>query len=301
MNDLRKKAGFLRAGVILAFFLFIALAVYFYKSQPAYLFLFGGIGIFSAVTEFAIAVADQKKQQLIRKVNLLSIAALLVSLALIIGINFQYKQVFVDLYSAVVTGALIQFVIARLLLPLLFGNIFCSRVCWDGAAFEFLEPSSKKKKQYLNTRTSFSLLFLILITVASCFSIVLHNFSAPTPEQSRINFAVANIVIIIVGIVLAKIFGSRAYCRKICPFITVSGILAPFSFFKITPVNHHNCRKCGKCSKVCPMHIDVMKYVVENNRVSHPDCIMCEQCVSACPTQCIMVLPPFSLQKSIGK
>jgi len=297
MNILRKKAGILRGCTILAFFVFIAILVSVYKKQPAYLFLFGGIGFFSGITEYAIATS-QKNRQTIRKINLLAIATLLVSLAFIIGINFQYGQVFVDIYSGVITGALIQFVIARLFLPLIFGNIFCSRVCWDGAMFEILDKN-KSSQQQLPSRSLLSFLFLVLITTAACAAIVFHNFSSSNPNTSRFNFFIANVIIVITGIILSNFLGPRAYCRKICPFLTISGILAPFSFFKVSPFNHYECINCGKCSKACPMHINVMEFVQNNKRINHPDCIMCENCVSACPKNCLIVLPATMKNKKI--
>ena len=54
---------------------------------------------------------------------------LLFWLSLFIGVNFQFPEIFFDISAGIVTGALIQMLVARVALPFLFGNAFCSRAC----------------------------------------------------------------------------------------------------------------------------------------------------------------------------
>ena len=54
------------------------------------------------------------------------------------GVNFQFPQIIFDAFAGLAEGALVQLLIARIALPFLFGNGFCSRVCWDGLIFELI-------------------------------------------------------------------------------------------------------------------------------------------------------------------
>jgi polyferredoxin len=292
MNHLRKKVALLRGILIFIFFLITAVAVAYFRANSAYFFLFSGIGLIAGITEFSIA-ANPLYAQIIRRASLNILAGSLFVLALVIGINFQFSQIFIDLYASIITGALIQFVAARLILPFFFGNIFCSRACWDGAVFETFAKFAKNNIPEKNNtpspyRSITAWLFLLLIiTVASISGVLIK--SPPHGNAIRWKFIVLNIIIITAGLILSRFKGRRAYCREICPFLTVSGIISQFSLFKVTPVKKNSCTQCGKCTESCPMQINVMDYVIKNRRIDHPDCIMCEKCVSTCPNECIMV------------
>ncbi len=71
---------------------------------------------------------------------------LFIWISLIIGVNFQFPQIFYDIPAGVVTGALIQLLVARIILPFFLGNAFCSRVCWTGFFFEMTNKKWKKAK-----------------------------------------------------------------------------------------------------------------------------------------------------------
>jgi len=267
------------------FFFSVAGVVSTVKGNLWYLLLFGGIGTFAGLTEFAIAI-HPKKAQIIRRIVLFSLGTTLATLAISIAINFQFSQVCFDIYTSIITGALIQFIVARLIIPLLFGNIFCSRACWDSALFEISDLKNKKVPTNDSKLTAWLFAASIIIVTFITFHYYIPKSGTPT---MRYIFISENLIIIILGLSLSTIYGSRFYCRKLCPMIAVSGLVSRFALFKITPQNINNCTSCQKCTNSCPMGIDVMKYVKENRRINNKNCIMCEQCVTTCPQNCLQM------------
>jgi polyferredoxin len=282
---MKYKIAILRALTIMFFFFSVAAIVSTVKENPWYLILFGSIGTFAGLTEFAIAVYPDKAQ-IIRRIVLLSLGTALVTLALVIAVNFQFSQVCFDIYTSIVTGALIQFIVARLIIPLLFGNIFCSRACWDSAVFEITDKQNQKAPTDDSKLTAWLLAASIIISV---FIVSFYYIPKSGTPAMRYIFISENLLIIILGTTLSRIYGRRFYCRKLCPFIAVSGIFSRFALFKITPQNINRCTSCKQCTNKCPMGIDVMQYVKENRRINHKNCIMCEQCVSVCPQNCLQM------------
>ena len=139
---MKLKTAILRGSILFIFLLCTAAIVSTLRGNLWYLLLFGGMGLFAGFTEFAIGM-QPKKAQIIRRFVLFSLGTMLATLATVIAINFQFSEVCFNIYTGIVTGALIQFAVARVVIPLLFGNIFCSRACWDSAIFEITDGRQK--------------------------------------------------------------------------------------------------------------------------------------------------------------
>ncbi|MCU4154359.1 4Fe-4S binding protein [Carboxylicivirga sp. A043] len=267
-------------------FTFIGLIVWWFR-DIRYFALFSGIGM----TEFLVRTFLVKFPQYRQKVRLIVQAVvggfLLFYLSLTIGVNFQFPQIIFDTTEGIVTGALIQTVVARLFLPFVLGNAFCSRACWTGLFFELTNTKSSKKVYQRNNYLAWG--YLIAISVAAV--IVVNKLVNPaTDEAVRKAFIIGeNLYIITIGFVLTFFVGSRAYCRLLCPFLTISGLFSPWSYFKVRTTQHDECTSCMKCNKICPMYVDIHSYVKENKAINHRQCILCERCVSACSNNVIKV------------
>jgi len=142
-----------------------------------------------------------------------------------------------------------------------------------------------KRKEWL-AWTYMALIIAMTIIVAHLFT----NPAGDENEALRKNWIIAgNIFIIATGYTLTLFCGSRAYCRLLCPFMTISSLLYRFSMFKITPVNSDNCTKCGACNNACPMLIDIRDAVSKNEKIKNRQCILCERCVSACQNNVLKI------------
>jgi ferredoxin-type protein NapH len=281
---------FLLPILLVIIFSILGAGVFAYKQKLQYFFLFFGMGIMVAGCECIILLFPKHKQAFRRITQGLVGGGLLFGISFNFKVNFQFSEVIFDISALIITGALIQFIIARLIMPFIVGNAFCSRACWDGAIFELAQkllPGSKTVK-YRTGYTAIGYLIFIIILAA-----VVSQYRNPAlDENQRIWWIIAeNIFLLTTGFVLSYFWGRRAYCRLFCPFITVSGLFSRFSIFKITPVNSDKCIECGKCNNACPMLIDVSWFVKNMKRINNRNCILCEQCVSSCNNECIKITP----------
>ena len=67
------------------------------------------------------------------------------------------------------------------------------------------------------------------------------------------------------------------FCRFLCPYGALLGLVAICSPLKVTRSNM-NCVSCGVCNQLCPAKIPVMA----KERVHSPECIGCWRCISYC-------------------
>jgi polyferredoxin len=82
------------------------------------------------------------------------------------------------------------------------------------------------------------------------------------------------------ALVILSVFVKNVWCRYLCPYGALMGLVATASPTRITrdPVS---CIDCGKCTKACPslIPVDVLR------TVRTPECNGCLTCVSVCPVK----------------
>ena len=82
---------------------------------------------------------------------------------------------------------------------------------------------------------------------------------------------------IIVALVVLSVVLRNPFCRYLCPYGALLGLVATLSPLRVTR-NVERCVSCGVCSQVCPTYIDVM----HKTSVASPECIACWRCISHC-------------------
>ena len=268
--------------IALLIFTLIGVLVWVWR-DIRYFYLFSAIGLAEFTSRVVVIHYPKTKQFFRLLVQGLLAVLFLFWLGLFIGVNFQFPEIFFDASAGVVTGALIQMLIARVILPFFLGNAFCSRACWTGFFFEMTNSKKNSKKPPMERSEWLAWGYLLALIVIPIGIAVFYN-NPGEDEILRKKWIIGeNLFIITIGFVLTFFTGSRSYCRLLCPFITISGLFSRFSLFKITPVDSESCTSCNKCTNVCPMLIDVRSKVAETSKVSDKLCIVCERCVSECP------------------
>lgn len=150
--------------------------------------------------------------------------------------------------QGIINGSFIVFVL-MLILSVPFGRFFCGYLCPAGGLQECV--------------------FLI---------------NGKSPRQGWKNY----IKYIIWGVWLAAVlFGKRIFCHYFCwmaPFMILGTKLRRLLHLPGLHIRagEGQCISCGKCSKACPMSIDVVAAVKEGG-VKSAECIQCGACVDQCP------------------
>jgi len=85
---------------------------------------------------------------------------------------------------------------------------------------------------------------------------------------------------------LIPLTGNRNFCRILCPYAALWGVLSISGFYRIK-ANKEECIACRKCEEVCDMGIPVSKMVKEKGRVRTIECMGCGRCVNVCPQQAL--------------
>lgn len=84
-----------------------------------------------------------------------------------------------------------------------------------------------------------------------------------------------------VGVLLvASIFVRNFWCRYLCPYGALMGLVALLSPLRIRR-NEARCIDCAKCAKACPAGLAVDKLV----QIRSAECIGCMECVAVCPAE----------------
>ena len=189
--------------------------------------------------------------------------------------------------------------IAVITLSWIFGKSFCSWICPIGTLSEYISDFGDKvqkklfKKIYKIPRwldyPLRSLKYLIFgffayaiftMSVAALKEFLDGSYNIVSDVKMYSFFADISFFSIKVLTILfvLSIFIRGFWCRYLCPYGALVGILSLLSFNKIKR-NTDTCTNCGKCSLVCPSRIKVDKV----QTVISDECTTCMACVDVCP------------------
>lgn len=192
--------------------------------------------------------------------------------------------------------------IAVLVMSLLLRKGFCGYLCPVGFISNLLNRLGKKTKKIITVKGKLEFVLLIPKYIALAFFVIaifvkmgpkeisafIHSSYNFTAEARMFNFFAdlgSTPAIIIAAIGILCIFIPYFWCRFLCPYGALLGILS-----KLSPIavkrDQDLCINCGKCTKVCPGGIQVETKTIINSA----ECIGCTQCIESCPVSDCLTL-----------
>lgn len=204
-------------------------------------------------------------------------------------------------YDRIHPAALTIF-IAALLIAIFFRKGFCGWVCPVGFISHLIERVARRLKilwcppdwldypllslKYL-LLAFFSWIILVKMDLATIESFSRAPYNLVVDARMLLFFIAptATTIRVLSILVIASFFLRNFWCRYLCPYGALMGILAWFGPLRISR-DGQSCINCKKCEKVCPGSIRV----AEQTAVTTPECLGCLECVAACPVNnCLQV------------
>lgn len=90
---------------------------------------------------------------------------------------------------------------------------------------------------------------------------------------------------IVGGLILASVLVQNFWCRYLCPYGALMGLISIFSPARITR-NESACIDCAKCANACPSALPVDRLV----QIRSAECMSCLECVAVCPAKDALAL-----------
>lgn len=271
--------------IIFLSFWAVAIILWQVKGNLFYLFNFGYIGTAVGVGIGLYSFLPRKRKPSGRRFAQLLIGIYMLGFLGIIKMeNMQLEGFFFYLLSGFFAGSVIHYLVAKMLGPILFGRGFCGWACWTAMVLDILPY---KRNNAGRMATKWESLRYIHFGISLLLVLALWFFFQYRPNpmgQSELVWLVGgNTFYFAFSIILAFMLkDNRAFCKYLCPITAILKITSRFAFLKIEG-DRATCTQCGVCSMTCPMDINIMEYVNNDERVLSTECIFCLTCTTVCP------------------
>lgn len=162
---------------------------------------------------------------------------------------------------------------------LLRGRVFCGGVCPLGTVQDLLGFRARRTKSLVSARVerwlglgAWAFLGFAIFAAWQWRELPICQYDPFVPV---FHLAASWPAWILSGVVLAACaFVSRPYCRWLCPYGALLGLLSRAAWRRRTIAP--SCVKCRKCEKSCPMNC------IEKGVIRESSCILCGRCTKVC-------------------
>jgi polyferredoxin len=210
-------------------------------------------------------------------------------------ITFFFLSPYVIVISAangILNGSAMIFALL-LLFSIICSRLFCGWLCPGGAVQDVVSGANNRRWNSVGKNLSKYMIWIVWFL----FIVFLLIHSNPIKGDFLYLMDIDMYYFIIYAVVVSVIYlftiltGRRGMCHSLCwmaPFMVIGEKLAdllhiPRFRLKATP---EDCVSCGKCSRNCPMSLDIAE-MVKSGSVDSTECINCLKCVDECPKNAI--------------
>jgi len=202
--------------------------------------------------------------------------------------------------------------LAALFIGIFLRKGFCGWICPIGFASNLAEKAGRKLK--INWKLpiwldlpllslKYQLLLLFLFLIAWKMTLKELEFFHNSPYNLVVDAKMLLFFLdpsrlaagIMISLVVISFFLRNFWCRYLCPYGALLGLLALASPFQVKR-DKETCIDCKKCEKICPASITL----TSKKTIRTGECIGCMECVSACPVDdCLTLALPGRKKNSI--
>jgi ferredoxin len=253
------------------------------RGQIFALINFGYLGTTLGIGLSLYAILPKKQKPIGRRVSLLLIGLYLFLFVGLLGReNIQIEGLWWSLINGTFYAAVIHYLVAKIIGPLLFGRLWCGWACWSVMVYDLLpykRPAGRVPGKWDWLRYGhMALSIAIALVLWRVFELQIGTNSGTAVAW----FLVGNAFYYAVGIGLAiALKDNRAFCKYLCPVAVPLKLTSRFSLLKIG-TDKSQCNNCNACVKMCPMDIQIPDYVHAGQRVLSTECTLCQTCVTVC-------------------
>jgi polyferredoxin len=200
---------------------------------------------------------------------------------------FQIEGLWFDLLTGVFAAAVVHYLIAKIVGPLIFGRVWCGWACWTALVLDQLPY--KRGRGRLPGRWGWLryIHFGLSLALVAALWYGLGYRPGGGGATALTWFLAGNLAYYLVGVTLALLLkDNRAFCKYVCPVSVPLKLGSRFALLKVKG-DPRKCCERQVCVKVCPMDIQITEYIKRGERVLSTECILCQACIDVCPEQAL--------------
>jgi polyferredoxin len=124
--------------------------------------------------------------------------------------------------------------------------------------------------------------WLPLLTLVVLLYLLLTQPSARFTRQYSNYFYTVHTGLYFASLLVIPWTGNRNYCRYLCPWGALYGLISRIGFYKIK-ADPSVCTSCGACERQCDMGVPIRQLIEQYGEINSPDCVGCGRCIQSCP------------------